>query len=318
MCIRDSPRAAVVFLAPPFAFGGGALALAGAFLAGAFLAGLSSASAASASAPRRTPALRRACCSSSLASSSRSLASASSAPLPSRRRPMAASHTCSTRSTGTKVMPLRSSSGTSSRSASLRLGRITVVMPARWAARVFALRPPMGSTWPVRVTSPVIATSALTGVPVTSEQIAVAIVGGLDHLARELAADGADLALQVTHAGFARVARDDLDDRLVAEGHLLRLEAVGVDLPRHQIVPGDVELLLDRVPGEEDDLHAVAQRSRDGFELVGRGDEQHLAEVERQVHVVVAEGDVLLRVEHLEQSARRVAAPCATPAPTTR
>src|SRR5450759_939010 len=46
------PRAAVVFLAPPFAFGGGALALAGAFLAGAFLAGLSAASAASASAPR--------------------------------------------------------------------------------------------------------------------------------------------------------------------------------------------------------------------------------------------------------------------------
>src|SRR5450759_1118203 len=54
------PRAAVVFLAPPFAFGGGALALAGAFLAGTFLAGLSSASTASASAPRRTPALRRA------------------------------------------------------------------------------------------------------------------------------------------------------------------------------------------------------------------------------------------------------------------
>ncbi len=134
-------------------------------------------------------------------------------------------------------------------------------------------------------------------------------VGGLDHLARELAADGADLALQVTHAGFARVARDDLDDRLVAEGHLLRLEAVGLDLPRHQIVPGDVELLLDRVPGEEDDLHAVAQRRRDGLELVGRGDEQHLAEVERQVHVVVAEGDVLFRVEHLEQGARRVAAP---------
>ena len=35
-------------------------------------------------------------------------------------RPMAASQTCSTRSTGTKVMSLRSSSGTSSRSASLR------------------------------------------------------------------------------------------------------------------------------------------------------------------------------------------------------
>ena len=34
----------------------------------------------------------------------------------------------------------------------------------------------MGSTWPVSVTSPVMATSLLTGVSVTSEQMAVAIV----------------------------------------------------------------------------------------------------------------------------------------------
>ena len=51
-----------------------------------------------------------------------------------------------------------------------------MVMPARWAASVFSLRPPMGSTWPVSVTSPVMATSLLIGVPVTSEAMAVAIV----------------------------------------------------------------------------------------------------------------------------------------------
>ncbi len=53
-------------------------------------------------------------------------------------------------------------------------------MPARCAARAFSLRPPIGSTWPVSVISPVIATSLLTGVPVTSEQIAVAIVTPAD------------------------------------------------------------------------------------------------------------------------------------------
>ena len=53
-------------------------------------------------------------------------------------------------------------------------------------------------------------------------------------------------------------------------------------------------------------------RSRSGrgnrVEDVGGGDEQHLGQVERHVEVVIAEGVVLLRVEHLEQRRRRVAA----------
>ena len=46
-------------------------------------------------------------------------------------------------------------------------------MPSRWAASAFSLSPPIGSTWPVRVISPVIATSARTGRPVRSEASAV-------------------------------------------------------------------------------------------------------------------------------------------------
>ena len=42
----------------------------------------------------------------------------------------------------------------------------TVVTPARWAASSFCLTPPIGSTRPFRVTSPVIATSERTGRPV--------------------------------------------------------------------------------------------------------------------------------------------------------
>ena len=64
----------------------------------------------------------------------------------------------------------------SSRSGSLRRGAITRVMPARCAASAFSLSPPIGSTWPVSVISPVIAVSSRTGRPVTSDTSAVAIV----------------------------------------------------------------------------------------------------------------------------------------------
>ena len=53
---------------------------------------------------------------------------------------------------------------------------MTVVMPARWAARIFSLRPPIGSTRPRSVISPVIATSRRTGMRSSAETSAGAIV----------------------------------------------------------------------------------------------------------------------------------------------
>ena len=50
------------------------------------------------------------------------------------------------------------------------------VMPLRCAARAFSFSPPIGSTWPVSVISPVIATSSRTSRPLISEVSAVAIV----------------------------------------------------------------------------------------------------------------------------------------------
>ena len=72
------------------------------------------------------------------------------------------------------------SAGTSSRSGSLRLGRNTVVSPARWAASSFCLAPPIGSTRPFRVTSPVIPTSERTGRPSAIEVRAVTMVTPAD------------------------------------------------------------------------------------------------------------------------------------------
>ena len=56
--------------------------------------------------------------------------------------------------------------GMSSRSRWLRAGSMTVVMPARSAASTFSLTPPIGSTRPRRLISPVIAMSLRTGRPV--------------------------------------------------------------------------------------------------------------------------------------------------------
>ena len=59
----------------------------------------------------------------------------------------------------------RASGSSSGRSRRLSAGISTVVAPAAAAAMVFSFSPPMASTSPVRVTSPVIATSWRTGMP---------------------------------------------------------------------------------------------------------------------------------------------------------
>ena len=50
------------------------------------------------------------------------------------------------------------------------------VRPERRAARAFSRTPPTGSTRPRSVISPVMATSERTGIPVSSDTIAVAMV----------------------------------------------------------------------------------------------------------------------------------------------
>ena len=152
--------------------------------------------------------------------------------------------------------------------------------------------------------------------PLPAEQLAdprlghghLALGAALGDLARDLAADAADLALELAHAGLARVIGDDHAQRRVGERDLALGQAVALDLARDQVALGDLELLLLGVAGELDHLHPVAQRPGDRVQRVGGGHERHRRQVERQVQVVVAERVVLLGVEHLEHRARRIAA----------
>ncbi len=79
-------------------------------------------------------------------------------------------------STRMSLIDLRISSGMSRRSFSFFRGRMTILAPDRWAARILLLSPPIGRTRPRRVISPVIATSLRTGMPVRADTMAVAIV----------------------------------------------------------------------------------------------------------------------------------------------
>ena len=125
------------------------------------------------------------------------------------------------------------------------------------------------------------------------------------------------LALEIAHAGLARVAADERQQRLVVDRPLLRLEAVLGDLGRDQVLARDLDLLVLGVAGDADDLHAVHQRRRD-VERVRRGDEHHVREVVVDLEVVVVERRVLLRVEHLEQRRGRIAAEVRRPSCRSR
>ena len=73
---------------------------------------------------------------------------------------------------------------------------------------------------------------------------------------------------------------------------------MGLTLLGQQVPLRDLHLLLVRVAGDFNDLHAVEQRARNGVERVGRHDEHHAAQIDGNFKIVIAEGVVLLAVEH--------------------
>ena len=82
-----------------------------------------------------------------------------------------------------------------------------------------------------------------------------------------LAADqGRDFALQVSHAGFPRVAVDDFLQPSFRELQLFAfLHPVLCCLLGDQVLAGDVDLLFAGVSGKFDDLHTVRARVPDGI-----------------------------------------------------
>ena len=78
-----------------------------------------------------------------------------------------------------------------------------------------------------------------------------------------------------------------------------------------EVLAGDGNLLGIGVAVEAHDLHPVEERAGDLLGEVGRGQEEHVRQIEIQIKVMVPESVVLGRVEHLEQRRRRIPPPVA-------
>ena len=66
-----------------------------------------------------------------------------------------------------------------------------------------------------------------------------------------------------------------------------------------QVALGDLDLFVLGVAGDADDFHAVQQWLRHP-QAVGGGDEHHVREVVVDLKIVIREGRILFRIEHLE------------------
>ena len=130
---------------------------------------------------------------------------------------------------------------------------------------------------------------------------------GFGDLRDDFARSLADLAFQVAHAGLARVVADDLQQRLVREFELAGVQAIFAALARHQILRGDRLFFTFSIAAQLNDLHAVAQGTRDGIQRVGGGDEHAVAEVKSHIQIMIAEFGILFGVEHFQQRRARIA-----------
>ena len=126
-------------------------------------------------------------------------------------------------------------------------------------------------------------------------------LAALGDLGGRLAQHLAELTLGFLDPGLAGVAVNDLAEGGVGDVDLVVAEPVAAQLAPEQVVTGDDDLLGLGVAVETDDLQPVQERPGDLLEHVGRGDEQHVRQVEVDLQVVVTEGVVLRRVEDLEQ-----------------
>ena len=122
-----------------------------------------------------------------------------------------------------------------------------------------------------------------------------------------LPADGGQPPLQLPDTGLPGVVPDDGPDYAVFDPQGALLQSVLRQLLWQQMAAGDLHLLLIGITGELNHLHAVQQGPGDCVRGVGGGDEHHLPQVHGNLQKMVPEGVVLLAVQHLQKSRRRVA-----------
>ena len=79
-----------------------------------------------------------------------------------------------------------------------------------------------------------------------------------------------------------------------------------LQLLRDQMSFSDLFLLFLQITGHLDQLHSVQERPGDRLQTVSRCNEQHLTQIVIDIQIVVMERAVLFRIQHFEQSRRRI------------
>mmetsp|Transcript_12113 Transcript_12113/g.50975 ORF Transcript_12113/g.50975 Transcript_12113/m.50975 type:complete len:324 (-) Transcript_12113:2064-3035(-) len=130
-------------------------------------------------------------------------------------------------------------------------------------------------------------------------------------LERDLSVNLLNCLLQRAHAGIAAVVLHESVERVGLDAHIALAEAGGLPRSRFEVRLGDLNFLLFEVGAHLDDLHAVEEGLGDGVGGVGRGHEEHLAEIDRHVHIGVGKFRVLGGIEDLHERRRRIAAEAA-------
>lgn len=124
-----------------------------------------------------------------------------------------------------------------------------------------------------------------------------------------LVEDFFDVLVQISYSGLSAIPPDEVREGVVGDEDVVFGErSLGAN-GRNEIVFGDVEFFLPHISRQRDELHAITKRAGNGFISVGSADEEDLREVDRHIKIVISECLVLLGVQHLEQSSRRVTSP---------
>ena len=125
---------------------------------------------------------------------------------------------------------------------------------------------------------------------------------------RNLAEHLVQLLFQSTHTAFASVVFDDVFDGGLRHLHVLSsLQSVGLLCLLDKMPACNLNLLFRAIARDLNQLHSVEERTRNLTNVVGCGYEHNLRQVIVHIEEVIVESRVLLRVEYLQKSGRRVA-----------
>ena len=116
------------------------------------------------------------------------------------------------------------------------------------------------------------------------------------------------LTLQHADTALAGIVGDGAANGVFREFQLCFLQTMLLQLLGQQVALGDLQLFLVGVAAQFDQLHTVEERSGNGVGSIGSSDEHDAAEVNRQLHEMVAERAVLLGIQHLKKRGGGIAA----------